>query len=137
MNDRLLDTGILIRYLRKSPGYNHLLRDLGLKGRLQISTMTRLEVIRGMGEYERGETYKLLNTLISIPMDARIADFAGEMIMTWRKSGITLGDADTVIAATALDLGIPLVTTNPRHFPMPELSIWQADEAGNVHLFER
>ena len=55
---------------------------------------------------------------------------AGELIRTWRKSGVTLGDADAVIAASALHDGLTLVTTNARHFPMPELAVLQADEAG-------
>lgn len=38
----------------------------------------------------------------------------------------------TVIAASALKAGLGLVTTNARHFPMPDLTIWQADETGNL-----
>lgn len=39
---------------------------------------------------------------------------------------------DAVIAASAYRCHAILVTTNPRHFPMPELAILVADEAGNV-----
>ena len=137
MNDRLIDTGILIRYLRRSPRYREMLRDIGLEGYLYISTISRLEVLRGLREQEQKETFALLNNLSSIPVDCIIADQAGEFIHTWRKRGITLGDADALIAATAVTLEIPLVTTNPRHFPMPELVIWQAGESGDISLFER
>jgi predicted nucleic acid-binding protein len=42
--------------------------------------------------------------------------------------GITHGDADAIIAASALDANLALVTTTPWHFPMPELVVLQADE---------
>lgn len=41
-----------------------------------------------------------------------------------------LSQADCLIAAAALTLGVPLATGNPRHFPMPELTVqhWPAGE---------
>jgi predicted nucleic acid-binding protein len=85
-----------------------------------------------MQESERAETFKLLNSFENIPMTSEIADLAGELIRAWRVRGITLGDADAVIAASALHNNLALVTTNARHFPMPELAILQADEEGHL-----
>jgi len=132
MSDHLLDTSILIRYLRRAPGYRDMLRQLGLKTALYISAMTRLEIVRGMREHERRATFTLLDSLQTIPMTSEIADLAGELIRTWRAQGVNLGDADAVIAASALKAGLGLVTTNARHFPMPDLTTWQADETGNL-----
>jgi len=95
-----------------------------------ISAMTRLEIVRGMLDRERGETFDLLDSLETIPMTAEIADLAGEIIRSWRARGAVLGDADAVIAASALHNNLALVTTNARHFPMPELVVLQADEEG-------
>jgi predicted nucleic acid-binding protein len=136
MSDNLLDTNILIRYLRKTPGYLELLRTIGARGWTYISVMTRLEIVRGMQERERKETFDLLDSLEIIPMTTEIADSAGELIRSWRARGITLGDADAIIAASALQEGLPLVTTNAKHFPMPDLVVYQADELGRLKLRE-
>lgn len=132
MKPLILDSGILIRHLRNRPGYPELVDRLTDEGDIYIASITRLEIIRGMRDHEAGATFDLLDSMITVPLDTRIADLAGELIRSWRKKGSQLDDADTVIAATALSLSISLVTTNPRHFPMPGLTIWQADEEGNL-----
>ncbi len=132
VSDQILDTNILIRYLRKMTGYRDLLRAIELKGWTYISAMTRLEIVRGMQERERRETFDLLDSLETIPMTGEIADLAGELIRSWRAKGVILGDADAIVAASALHVSAPLVTTNPRHFPMPELVVFRADEEGHL-----
>ncbi len=136
MSDSLLDTSILIRYLRKAPGYLDMLQRLGLEGSLYISAITRLEIVRGMREHERQETFALFDSLETEPVNADIADLAGELILSWHERGIILGDADAIIAASALQNRFHLVTTNPKHFPMPELVVYQVDENGQMALRE-
>ena len=137
MSDYLLDSGILIRHLRKYKGYPALLDDLAEQGILFISSMTRFEILRGMREREHSDTADTLEALESLPIDNAVADLGGELVRAWRAKGITLGDADVLIAATALQHNLPLVTTNPRHFPMPELTVYQADDAGKMTLCQR
>jgi hypothetical protein len=136
MSEWLLDTGILIRHLRRNTGYNALLQQLVQQGEVSLSVFTRLEVLRGMKARETKDTLALLNALICIPMDAEIADIAAELLRTWRSRGMQLGDGDAIIAATALHYELELVTTNPRHFPMPELTVWQADQNGQVTPYQ-
>jgi predicted nucleic acid-binding protein len=130
MSDYLLDTNILIRHFRKSKGYGDLLDTLSGDGRSYISAITRVEIVRGMRDRERASTFDLLDSMQTISMTAGIADLAGELIRSWRTRGVTIGEADAIIAATALNRGLALVTTNARHFPMPELVVFQADEKG-------
>ncbi len=132
MSDHILDTNILIRYLRKTKGYKDLMREIGQKGWTYISAMTRLEIVRGMQDRERADTFDLLDNLETLPVTAGIADIAGELIRMWRGRGMILSDADSIIAATAINHGLALVTTNAKHFPMPELTVIQADEQGNI-----
>lgn len=132
MSDHILDSNILIRYLRKTAGYKDLLHEIERKGWTYISVMTRLEIVRGMQEREREETFDLLDTLETVPMTSEIADLAGELISSWRGRGISLSDADAIIAASAIHRGLALVTTNAKHFPMPELIVFQADEQGHL-----
>jgi len=132
MSDSLMDTGILIRYLRKRPGYYKLLDDLQQRGSLVISAYSRIEIIRGMREREREVTLNLLDRMITFPVNIQNADLAGELIRGWREKGFAMGDGDAIIAATCINLDLELVTTNARHFPMPEMVVWQADEEGNI-----
>jgi len=132
VSDYLLDTNILILYFRKAEGYDDLLDALSGDDGLYISAITRLEIVRGMRDREREATFDLLDSLQTIPMTADIADLAGELIRSWQIRGVTLGEADAVIAASALHKGLTLITTNVRHFPMPELAVFQADEEGHL-----
>lgn len=136
MSDYLLDSNILILYLRKTKGYYELLDTLAKDDTLFISVITRLEIIRGMHEREREETFDLLESLATIDITIEIADSAGELIRSWRTRGVVLEDADAIIAATALNSGLALVTTNAKHFPMPDLVVYKADENGKLTLRE-
>ena len=136
MSDYLLDTNILILCFRRTQGYLDLLDSLARDDVLYISAMTRVEIIRGMHDREREDTFNLLNSLETIEISIDIADKAGELIRTWRIRGILLGDADALIAATALHHGLALVTTNAKHFPMSDLVVYQADKKGKLTLRE-
>ena len=56
----------------------------------------------------------------------------GEMAGRWRRDfaarGVTLGQADCLVAAAAVRLGARLATGNPKDFPMPDLVVehWPA-----------
>lgn len=136
MSEYLLDTNILIRYLRKTEGFNDLLSSLAAEDWLCISSITRFEVVRGMHDREREVTFALLNSLETLAVSAEIADMAGEFISTWRTRGRIFDDADALIAATAFHHGLALVTTNAKHFPMPDLVVFQANEKGKLTLRE-
>lgn len=136
MTDYLLDTNILIRYLRKSEGFDTLLSTLAASDWLCISVLTRFEVVRGMRDREQEATFSLLNSLESLVISTEIADSAGELIRSCRARGITIGEADALIAATAIQHGLALVTTNAKHFSMHNMIVFEADETGNITLRE-
>ena len=133
----LLDTGILIRHLRNRPGYRELVQRLNQSGELYISAFTRVEVLRGMRDHERERTFALLNSFSTQVIDGNTADRAGEWLRAWQARGIILGGPDTVIAASALQAGAALVTTNARHFPMAELVVLSVDEGGQITAIDR
>ena len=133
----LLDTGILIRHLRNRPGYRELVQRLNQGGDLCISAFTRVEVLRGMRDHERERTFNLLDSFATQVIDRDTADRAGEWLRTWQARGVILGGPDAVIAASALQVGAALVTTNARHFPMPELVVLSVDENGQITPLDR
>jgi predicted nucleic acid-binding protein len=136
MSDYLVDTNILILCFRKTEGYQELLETLAMDDTLYISVITRLEIVRGMRDHERELTFALLDSLETLDVTSEIADRAGDLMCLWRTKGMLLGEADAIIAATALCHELALVTTNARHFPMPDLIVYQADERGKLKLRE-
>jgi predicted nucleic acid-binding protein len=114
----LLDTGLVIRHLRGQRKVVRVLRGLGKEGRLSISAITRLEVRAGMVPEERYATQKLLSRFVTCEVDSAVADRAGDLIARKRAEGITITIAvpDAIIAATAIQQGLSLVTLNPAHF---------------------
>jgi len=121
--DYLLDTNVLILVLRGQTVAIDLLDDLKEKGALHISVVTRTEVLAGMHPHEEKRTLDLLRSLDSPPITSPIADQAGRWIYEYARQGITLSFPDALIGATALRHGLFLVTTNTKHFPMPELQL--------------
>jgi predicted nucleic acid-binding protein len=58
---------------------------------------------------------------------APLSRVEGERAGRWRRDfarrGITLSQADCLIAAAAMAAAARLATGNPKHFPMPELEV--------------
>jgi len=121
--DYLLDSCVLVRHLRRHQPTTDLIATLVMEGQVGIAAISRTEVVEGMRDHERPDTLRFLNALDCYPLDAAVADLAGELIRRFRAQGITLDKPDAIIGATALHHGLVLVTYNPRHFPMPELRL--------------
>jgi predicted nucleic acid-binding protein len=113
----LVDTSVLIDYLRGHGGAAELLEGERADAPLHASEITKLEVLAGMRTAEEEGTRSLLSTLIWHPVDAEVAEEAGALGRRWLPSH-TIDGADLAIAATAIRSGSRLLTRNVRHFPM-------------------
>ncbi|MFA5945572.1 MAG: type II toxin-antitoxin system VapC family toxin [Patescibacteria group bacterium] len=112
----LLDTNIVIEYLKTST-----LRPPIYKGEFIISVITEAELFRfsGMSESDIKIIRLIVETCETLAVDSRIARRAGELGRT-RKTRLP----DLLIAATALEYGIPLITHNLRDFKnIPDLIV--------------
>ncbi len=127
----LLDSNVLILHLRERREITELLQQWARVHYLYISVVTRTEILAGMRPHEKQRTMALLDSLDAIPVDEVIADRAGRLIYEYARKGVTLSLADALIAATALEHDLTLVTTNPRHFPMPEISLLKLNHQAN------
>ena len=119
----LVDTDIVIDFLRRREYAQKLLENWAGEGLLAISTLTHLEIYQGMRAGEEMTTNAFLDGLISVVVDIPIARRAGTILGGLRSKGMTIGIADAIIAATALQFGAPLLTNNIEHYPFPNLKV--------------
>ncbi len=119
----ILDTDIAIDFLRRREYARELLNHWANEGLLAISTLTHLEIYQGMKAKEEGPTNAFLDGLISVYVDVSVARQAGVLLRDLRSKGTTIGIADAIVAATALQLGVPLLTNNVEHYPFPNLEV--------------
>jgi predicted nucleic acid-binding protein len=114
----LIDTSVLIDFLRGHTGAAELLEHERSASPLHASEITRLEVLAGMRKAEERGTRALLSTLVWHPVDAEVAEAAGVLGRQWLRSHHNIDSADLAIAATAIGNEARLLTCNVRHFPM-------------------
>lgn len=124
MTTFLPDTNVLVDALNDKRGRREWLRDLVLQGnRLACCAVTLAEVYAGMQPHEAHQTDRFLSTFLWYGASRGIARRAGRLRFDWARRGVTLSLPDTLIAATALEHGLTLITANRKHFPMPELTL--------------
>src|SRR5512132_2510701 len=88
------------------------------KERLLISVVTVAELYAGVREgEERSRLERFLRAFEILPLDQRLAVQGGLYRRNYGKSH-NVGLADALIAATATQRQVPLVTLNQKHFPM-------------------
>ena len=114
----LVDTSILIEYLRGHQHAADVLVNERASGVLHASEITRLEVLAGMRPAEEDGTRALLSTMRWHSLDEQVAEKAGELGRSWLPSHRGIDGADLAIAATAVLLDARLITLNVKHFPM-------------------
>ena len=136
MDAALLDTDILNEVLkqRNSHVVAHASAYFQIHGRFAISALARYEIIRGLRDanattqLSRFATF-CQNSLV-LPITDCILDRAANLWVAARQGGHSRSDADTIIAATALEHDLILVTGNTSHFSwVPGLTIANWREA--------
>jgi toxin FitB len=100
----LIDSDVLVDHLR---GHRRLVAGTD---ELHVSAVSRAELFAGRGSEER-RVRRLLSPMTDIPVDTAIAERAGRL---GRTGSLRLPDA--LIAATALEHRLTLVTRNIRDF---------------------
>ena len=112
----LLDTDVLVEYLRGRPEAIEYLE--GLESDLFVSVVSVAELFSGVkGDQEERSLEQFLLAFTALPVTEGVARLGGLYRRGFRPSHGT-GLADALIAATAEENGVNLVTFNRRHFPM-------------------
>ena len=130
MDPAILDTDIFSEVLRqrnaavmrKAAAY------VQQHGQIAISSVSRFEILRGYKKLnattQLGRFHVLCQKSLILALTDAIFDQAADLWAYGRNHGHPVGDADVLIAATALEHGRTLVTGNESHFTwMPGLVV--------------
>ena len=130
MDAALLDTDILSEVLKQRNATVTATAAAYLQdqGQFAFSAFTRFEIVRG---YRVKNATTLLSRFTTfcqhsliLPVTDAVFDRAADLWVTARQGGHPHGDADLIIAATALEHGRVLVTGNTHHFAwIPGLTV--------------
>ncbi|MEO8615292.1 MAG: type II toxin-antitoxin system VapC family toxin [Luteolibacter sp.] len=118
----LLDTNVCIDVLRGRPEVVARFRVHSPED-FVVSVITEFELLNGTGrapEAFRDSEKRKVNSLLAqfqiIPFDSECAKLAGKVHASLLNDGTPVGIMDVFIAATAMKLEIPVVTSNLRDF---------------------
>jgi predicted nucleic acid-binding protein len=122
----LLDTDVVIEIQRgNDPQIRAKWRSLVTSGTaLLYSPVVAAETWAGARPHEHLLVQSFFDALICIPTDYEIGELAGTLLRKFAKShGLEIPDA--LIAATAIQHNATLWTRNRKHYPMPQLTLFE------------
>lgn len=123
MAQLLLDTTVLIDALRGREAAGRL-RELRKEGPPPFVCAVNVEEVwRGTRKGEEKAVSRLLGALRIAPLGRAEGQRAGRWRARFAAQGVTLSQADCLIAAAAVGVGARLATGNQRDFPMDELEL--------------
>ncbi len=112
-----IDSDVLIDYLRGVEKARSFLLQAGEVGILYISVVSIVELYAGKEMREEGKRQRIerfMENFVAIPLSESIARRAGMLRRDYHKPF-----ADMIIAASAREYHLPLVTRNIKHFQIP------------------
>jgi predicted nucleic acid-binding protein len=119
----VLDTTVLIDVLRGRPAAERV-RELIAGQEVLLTTAINVEeIFRGLRGEESMAATRLFSGLHVLPIRRENGERAGLWRREFARRGITLHQADCLIAAAAIGMRARLATGNPKDFPMTELAV--------------
>jgi len=125
VSDGLADTTVFIAHESGRP-----LRADSLPDRLAISVITigelRAAVLAAVDLQTRDRRLSTLTAALAlepVPVDERVADAWARLRVTLRDLGLRMPVNDSWIAATAISLGVPVVTQDDDYVEVPGLTV--------------
>ena len=119
----VLDTTVLIDYLRGRAVVDRMTM-LRRRGGVALTTAINVEeVVRGLRPDEEAAAGVLFDGLGIVPLGRSEGRQAGQWRRSFARRGVTLSQADCLIAAAAHAVAAVLATGNPAHFPMSDVTL--------------
>lgn len=119
MKSVLVDTDILINFLRGREKAKDYLLSLLEEATIYCSVISIAEIHAGMKEHEREKTTELIDSLNIVDINREIAEKSGKYKREEKKQILELDDC--FVAATAFIKGAILATGNGKHYPMEDI----------------
>lgn len=119
----LLDTDIIIWVLRKNSDVVEAVSRTKDRGVTAISVVTITEIYQNIFPSEIENTEEYIHRHIIYPVTEGIAKKAGMYWNEFSKKFTRLSGFDCMIAATAREHELTLITLNTRHFPMTDIRV--------------
>jgi len=119
----LLDTTVLIDALRGREAADRLRALRSVSEPPYVCAINIEELWRGARRGEEAAIRRLLRGLRVATLGLEQGERAGEWRRDYAARGITLSQADCLVAASAVTVGARLATGNPNDFPMPDLVV--------------
>lgn len=119
MKNVLVDTDILIHFLRGNVKARDVLSGLLEEADILCSVVTVAEIHAGMKPHEHEKTIALLESIHVVDITMRIAEKAGQYKRSIKSQSLELDDC--FIAATAYEKNALLLTGNGKHYTMTDL----------------
>ena len=121
MNEVLVDSDTLSLFLRNQPSVTLMAQEyLKYHSGFKFSVITHFEILRGLkvkdAKIQIIKFKQICEISSEVDLSPEIIVQASDIYAELHKAGRMIGDADILIAATALHLDIPLVTNNEKHF---------------------
>lgn len=113
----VVDTDIIIDYLKKRQPGAELLKKAYLKYKIHVTSITVYELLYGI--QKSGKTAlidRLLKYVTIIPLDEAAARKSAILHYTLKSKGMDIGVKDSFIVGICEAHNIPLLTRNIRHF---------------------
>lgn len=120
----LIDTNVLIWILRGRSEYVHWFTSLGDQPQF-LSTITIAEIYKNIFPVELTRTEELLDEFNVLDVTAVIAKQSGLYWQQFSKRYKNLHILDCIIAATAREHNLELITLNKKHFPMTDIRFYK------------
>lgn len=129
MSRVLLDTNIISAFFKGNPAVVEAVTDYVKRHkRLSYSIITHDELLRGfmaLGSDKKLAAYRAFSAQCEmLPLSDQVVEQAAMLYAALKSSGNLIDDADLLIAATALQKKLTLVTDNQQHFKrVPHLKL--------------
>lgn len=126
----VLDSTVLIDFLRGRPAVQRVAALRARRDRVATTAINVEEIVRGLRGTEQDTAEALFDGLPVLVIDREVAAIAGRWRQDHARRGVTLWQADCLVAAAAHRAGGTLVTGNPEDFPMVGLRVehWPVGE---------
>ena len=125
----VIDTSILIDYLRGGTKWEAFIENVDKEAELFLPTVVIFELFSGSStknQQKKQDVVDLLKQFHKIDLDEQIAKRAGELFRDLKKN---LQVPDYIVAASALETGAAVLTLNTKHFQqIPHLSLYPLEK---------